>query len=261
MGSSNIYYNNLMFLNNNADFRFNYLLNQTLINLENLDNVLFVGTNPRLEVPLLNSRLRKNYINNFDFKAFSIGLGVNHLTFPVIHLGISIKKIILFLEGKVFNKSLYFNDFISLSFFNKNKNIKNLNIFFGVSFLNTINSSNLYLCFFNITKNLNVINRFSGRINLNELGLSISFNKFNFFNSFNYFCNNDLDSFNFNCLTKNKSFNIYQGLFFHKSLLDFFNLILPVLTYFETVTCYLNLEGRFRNSSKIISSKTECFDE
>lgn len=85
-GCSNInFYNINLYIN---DLRFFYLLNTTLIKLEGLSNILFLGTNVRLEAPLLNLRLRKAFLGNFDFKAYSIGLSLNYLTYPVKNIAI-----------------------------------------------------------------------------------------------------------------------------------------------------------------------------
>lgn len=46
------------------DIRSNYLLNNTIAGIEEADVVLLVGTNPRYEAPLVNTRLRKGYIHN-----------------------------------------------------------------------------------------------------------------------------------------------------------------------------------------------------
>lgn len=47
-----------------TDLRSNYLLNSRIVGIEEADLVLLVGTNPRFEAPLLNTRLRKSWINN-----------------------------------------------------------------------------------------------------------------------------------------------------------------------------------------------------
>lgn len=60
-----------------TDFRSSYLLNNKIANAQEADVVLLIGTNPRFEAPLLNSRIRKGYIHNetqvkfsFDFILF-----------------------------------------------------------------------------------------------------------------------------------------------------------------------------------------------
>jgi len=47
------------------DFRSNYLFNTGIGDIEKSDFVLLVGTNPRLEAPLLNARIRKSWRNNW----------------------------------------------------------------------------------------------------------------------------------------------------------------------------------------------------
>lgn len=47
-----------------TDLRSSYLLNSRITGIEEADLVLLVGTNPRFEAPLLNTRLRKSWINN-----------------------------------------------------------------------------------------------------------------------------------------------------------------------------------------------------
>jgi hypothetical protein len=98
----------------NFDFRFLYLLNSTIVSLEIADFVIFIGLNLRLEAPLINSRLRKNYKNS---KFFSFGLCVNYLTFLVKNLGNSAKLLLLFLEGKLKFLFNFFYNF-DLSFLN-----------------------------------------------------------------------------------------------------------------------------------------------
>lgn len=71
-----------------SDMRFLFQLNSTLLALENMIIYIFLGTNIRLELPLLNARVRKVFLNKQEFKAYSVGLGLNHLTFPVKNLGI-----------------------------------------------------------------------------------------------------------------------------------------------------------------------------
>ena len=65
--------------------RAGYLFNTTIASIDQADVVLFVGTNPRVEAPLINARFRKRYLLG-GFKAAAIGPMLD-LTFPVIQLG------------------------------------------------------------------------------------------------------------------------------------------------------------------------------
>lgn len=65
--------------------RGHYILNSSINLLEKADVVLMVGTNPRIEAPLVNSRLRKAYLRG-NMKAYAIGVPAD-LTYPVEQLG------------------------------------------------------------------------------------------------------------------------------------------------------------------------------
>ena len=47
-----------------TDFRSNYLMNTTIAGVEEADLLLLIGSNPRFEAPILNSRIRKSWIHN-----------------------------------------------------------------------------------------------------------------------------------------------------------------------------------------------------
>ncbi len=69
----------------NANDRGSYIMNTSIAALEQADVALFIGTNPRLEAPLVNTRLRKAFLKN-GLKAFNIGQAAD-LTYPVEQLG------------------------------------------------------------------------------------------------------------------------------------------------------------------------------
>ncbi|KAF2351730.1 NADH:ubiquinone oxidoreductase subunit G [Trinorchestia longiramus] len=68
-----------------TDLRSNYLLNTSIVGIEEADLVVFVGTNPRFEAPLLNARTRKAWIHN-DLNVALLGSKVD-LTYEYEHLG------------------------------------------------------------------------------------------------------------------------------------------------------------------------------
>lgn len=67
------------------DLRSEYLFNSTIEGIEEADTVLLVGTNPRMEAPLINTRLRKCAIQN-DLSVASIGPEMD-LTYQIEELG------------------------------------------------------------------------------------------------------------------------------------------------------------------------------
>jgi NADH-quinone oxidoreductase subunit G len=68
-----------------TDFRHAYTLNPSIVGLEEADAVLLVGTDPRKEAPLLNSRIRKAVLYG-RIPVASVGC-VTDLTYAVDHLG------------------------------------------------------------------------------------------------------------------------------------------------------------------------------
>ena len=67
---------NYPFLFYSTDLRSNYLLNTSIAGIEEADVVLLIGTNPRFEAPLFNTRLRKSWIHN-DLQVAMIGKKVD----------------------------------------------------------------------------------------------------------------------------------------------------------------------------------------
>jgi NADH-quinone oxidoreductase subunit G len=65
--------------------RESWLFNSTIAGLDECDALLLVGTNPRLEAPVLNARIRKNWLWR-DLKVGLVGERVD-LTYPYEHLG------------------------------------------------------------------------------------------------------------------------------------------------------------------------------
>jgi NADH-quinone oxidoreductase subunit G len=65
--------------------RAGWLFNSSIAGIENADVVLFIGTNPRWEAPLVNTRIRKAVMKR-GAKAFNFGPEVD-LTYPVEQLG------------------------------------------------------------------------------------------------------------------------------------------------------------------------------
>jgi len=64
----------------NTKVRSNYLFNSSIEGIEKSDLIILIGTNPRFEATILNSRIRKNYLKN-KIEIISIG-DVGDLTYP-----------------------------------------------------------------------------------------------------------------------------------------------------------------------------------
>lgn len=67
-----------------ADVRSTYLANSTVAGIDSADVVLLVGTNPRLEAPVLNARLRKVFLDGTQIALLGVPAD---LTYKYEHLG------------------------------------------------------------------------------------------------------------------------------------------------------------------------------
>jgi hypothetical protein len=105
---------------------------------------LFISCDLRLENPLLNIRIKKNYnINkNNELFFYSYGLSLNNMNYPVKNLGNNTKKFLGLLKGKVrIFSNFFFKFFLSFFFLNLNINFYKKPIFFlGNSILSRYDS-------------------------------------------------------------------------------------------------------------------------
>jgi hypothetical protein len=183
-----------------------------------------LGTNLRVEMPLLNSRLRKNYLStNKHLPVYSLGLSIDYLTYPVINMGNSILSLKNLLEGKNnFLRELCLGDFFSLSLLNFRFIPYNApKIFIGSAFLNRVDGNSVFNAVTSAfgrllngslsSSYLNVISHYLGKISASEIGFLPSINTNYAFNnklSFSYLCGVD----NFSVLEPS-AFLVYQGIF------------------------------------------------
>ncbi len=80
----------------NNDFRYNYLFNTSLSNLNKADICLLIATNPRLEAPILNVKIRKLFLN--DVSIYNLGF-FSSLNYYVRSLGNNADILVKILEG------------------------------------------------------------------------------------------------------------------------------------------------------------------
>ena len=78
--------------------RAGYLFNTTIAGIEQADAILLIGTNPRLEAPLVNARIRKRFLKG-GITIASIGESYD-LTYPVQNLGDSARILEQLADGR-----------------------------------------------------------------------------------------------------------------------------------------------------------------
>lgn len=126
------------------DFRFSFLLNSTIIGLEDIFSCFFLGLNLRMEIPLLNVRLRKSFLKNDNFLlAFSLGFSLDNVSYPIINFGNNLGIFKKILTGHFeFLNFFLLKDFISLKFFNfKFMLYDNFTFFLGNSVISRFDSN------------------------------------------------------------------------------------------------------------------------
>ena len=252
------------------DFKLFYLINNTLENLEILNFFLFISCDLRLENPLLNVRIKKNYnLNkNNELFLFSYGLSLNYLSYPIKNLGNSILKFLIFLKGKGRTFSnFFFKSFLSFSFIGFKKKLYTKPIFFlGNSIVNREDSISFvysFIFFFKKKFNWNVFNLIVNNLGLLSYNTIIYNNKYSKkakqFNGLLYNISNDISYFNY---INKFAFIIYQGFF--KSNNQIYikaDIILPSTAPYEMDGLFLNLEGYYRFMKKHIKNSLAIYTD
>lgn len=225
-----------LFINN--DFNSNYLFNGKVTSLSNTDMCFIFGSNLKSELPLLNVRLRKQYLAT-ALSIITFGIRTN-LMYPTYFFGFKLKIIIKFIEGN--------NTFCKYLSVKKNPSfLLNLNLFKTESLANlfTIMKERLMSISKNITKNN--FNYIYPDIDLyNKLYLNIQTKyKDTDLNMLDCLYLLNVDK-NFDYFAKNTNlaniYTIYQGHHYNKYI-DYARMILPVKPYIQELGSFVNVQG------------------
>lgn len=225
-----------LFINN--DFNSNYLFNGKVTSLSNTDMCFIFGSNLKSELPLLNVRLRKQYLAT-ALSIITFGIRTN-LMYPTYFFGFKLKTIIKFIEGN--------NTFCKYLSVKKNPSfLLNLNLFKTESLANlfTIMKERLMSISKNITKNN--FNYIYPDIDLyNKLYLNIQTKyKDTDLNMLDCLYLLNVDK-NFDYFAKNtylaNIYTIYQGHHYNKYI-DYARMILPVKPYIQELGSFVNVQG------------------
>ena len=228
--------------------RENYIFNSSINSIEESDFMLLIGTNPRYEATILNSRIRKSYLNNRT-EIYSFG-DQGDLTYPYKVINESNKALDNFLSGK---GDLY-NKFKNSS---KPMVILGFSFFLGKSakyFQEKLNSfqKNYINDEFKDWKIINVISKDAstvGGFDLDIVNTSDGYNK-----TLEKLNNNEFeliflfgqDNLNF---SKKNEFVVYIGSHGDKGA-ETADIVLPSPAYTEQNGYYTNLEGKIQKAYK-----------
>jgi len=235
-----------IYINNNE--RMNYIFNTSIRGIEESDFILLVGTNPRLEATILNSRIRKAYVKN-KVKIYSIG-DPGDLTYPYQNIGSNTSIIEEIVLG-------------THEISTKIKKSKKPMIIIGESALYGKTGQYVFESLKNFLLNNNCIRRDWNSLNIlsqqaSSVGaIDLDFHSikekenFSFFdklknNEFKFLYLLGVDDINFN---KDDKFIVYQGSHGDKGA-EIADIILPGAAYTEKNGLFVNLEGKLQNSYK-----------
>ena len=227
---------NQAILENLDSYRFNTPINQ----IENSDLIILLGTNPKIETPIINHKIFKAYNNNS--RIFNIGENIS-LNYQTEYLGDKLSNLNNEKLIKALKKSSNPLIIIGSAFLNKIKNIKTLKSIF--SFADKYNV---------ITKdknNLNFLNPYASRVgqlilgnttkNLCEPFSKLKKEKFEIVLSFGseHIASEQFD----NC------FRVYFGHHGDEGAMKS-DIILPTPLYTEKNGIFVNIEGRPQEAKK-----------
>ena len=231
----------------NSEKRENYLFNSSINGIEDSDFIFLIGTNPRFEATILNSRIRKSYLKN-KIKIISLS-DVGDLTYPYE-----------FLDGKTENIKKIIEGSHPIS--DDLKNSKRPIVIFGQSALKSKSAEYLFESMKNYLSKINKISKEWNSINIIsenastvgsfDLGIYKKSNDRNEIlkklndNFFDVIFLLGQDSLNIN---KKNEFIIYQGSHGDKGA-EIADLILPGAAYTEQDGFYTNLEGKIQKAFK-----------
>ena len=212
----------------------NNLFNTSIAGIDESDLILLVGANPRLEATIINSRIRKNFINKRT-EIFTIG-NPGDQTYKIISLGDNLKVL----------KDIENNNSI---FSEKIKTSQKPMIVIGESVLNSKQGRFVLETSKSILKKNNSLN---GLNILHQSASSVGAIMLQAYTNTNEVLKNEIlyligaDEINID--TKNK-FIIYQGTHGSKNA-KIADVILPGAAYTEKNGLYVNLEGRIQSAFK-----------
>lgn len=223
----------------NQDFPANYLLNTSLPDLESNDLCVLVNFNPRIDSPLLNTRIRKAAVANNMRVAF-LGEKLD-LTYKSTNLGFSKKSLIDLLEGRhPFCSEIvkYKNPIFIFGNNSVQLNFQNISFLLNNNVKRIFNSSTFHF-----------LNKSTGNVGSFDLGLFKKYNKQDLKSKKIIFLLNTSD-FNFSEINEN-CFIVYVGTHGTEDAIRS-DLLLPSLCFSEKRSSYLNATGILQETRRAL---------
>ena len=241
--------------------RSSYLFNSSIQKIDEADAILIIGSNPKWEAAVLNSRIRKAYLNN-NCQIALIGPKIN-LTYKYIHLSNDISYLNNILNEK--------SDFLEHL-----KNAKNPLMLIGSSAINYNDGIEILKICAEICNKFNIVNESENGFNILNQNISrvgaldIGFYSKNFDRDFKVSLTKHirdtnpvvfllgLDEINFSSLKD--SFVIYIGHHGDEGANNA-DIILPSPAFPEKTSTFVNIEGRVLQTTKCFNPIGEAKEE
>ena len=241
--------------------RSSYLFNSSIQKIDEADAILIIGSNPKWEAAVLNSRIRKAYLNN-NCQIALIGPKIN-LTYKYTHLSNDISYLNNILNEK--------SDFLEHL-----KNAKNPLMLIGSSAINYNDGIEILKICAEICNKFNIVNESENGFNILNQNISrvgaldIGFYSKNFDRDFKvsltkHIRNTNpvvfllgLDEINFSSLKD--SFIIYVGHHGDEGANNA-DIILPSPAFPEKTSTFVNIEGRVLQTTKCFNPIGEAKEE
>ena len=212
----------------------NYLFNSSISGIDSADLILLIGSNPRLEATIINSRIRKNFVNK-KTEIFSIG-NPGDQTYQINYLGDNLSIL-----NEIVNEK---NSFVE-----KLKKSKKPIFVIGESVLNSkqgkyvLETSKNILKKYNALDGLNILHKNASSVGALMLG-AYNLTQDVLKNEILYLVGADEIE-----IDKKNKFIIYQGSHGSKNA-KIADVVLPGAAYTEKNSLYVNLEGRLQSTYK-----------
>jgi NADH-quinone oxidoreductase subunit G len=212
----------------------NYLFNSSISGIDSADLILLIGSNPRLEATIINSRIRKNFVNK-KTEIFSIG-NPGDQTYKINYLGDNLSIL-----NEIVNEK---NSFVE-----KLKKSKKPIFVIGESVLNSkqgkyvLETSKNILKKYNALDGLNILHKNASSVGALMLG-AYNLTQDVLKNEILYLVGADEIE-----IDKKNKFIIYQGSHGSKNA-KIADVVLPGAAYTEKNSLYVNLEGRLQSTYK-----------
>ena len=217
-----------------------YRFNTPISEIENADLVILVGTNPKIEAPIINHKIFKSYNNGADI--YNIGDDIS-LNYPTHYLGQKLIELNNPKLSKQIKKSSNPILIIGSGFLTQIKSSKTLQSIISFAKKNKLISEN--------KNNLNFLNPYASRVGQLLLGNTTT----EFCNPFNKLFDQNYDlvlSFNSEYISNSqfdKCFKIYFGHHGDEGAMSS-DIVLPTPLYTEKNGIFVNIEGRPQEAKK-----------